>query len=197
MAEPVPVADAALFKAAIGIKYALRHAEVSRYDGRDALGTYPSAASLWNYIDRERLLIGDGQVCAGPEMMIRELLDVLVKGGGSQAPDSVGLDIGKLLAYADLLAVRETAALLARARERELPGEHRLAELCRRMFVDVSRGGRQLNQRGAGVALSPCGQCSRMTPSGSAPNVHVWSNADTLPGAGGGTFVPGMLPIRR
>jgi hypothetical protein len=137
MAEPVPIADAALFKAAIGIKYALRHAEVSRYDGRDALGTYPSTASLWNYIDREQLLIGDGQVCAGPEMMIRELLDVLVNGSGSHAPDSAGLDVGKLLSYADLLAVRETAALLARARERELPGEHRLAELCRRMFVDV------------------------------------------------------------
>ena len=135
--EPIPAADAALFKASVGIKYALRHAEIARYGGRDPLGMFPSTASLWIYIDRERLLIGDGQVCAGPEIMIRELLDVFVGGCGSHAPHLSSLDVGKLLAYADLLAVWETAQLLARARERELPGERRLSELCRRMLNDV------------------------------------------------------------
>jgi hypothetical protein len=136
-AEPIPAADAALFKASVGIKYALRHAEIARYGGRDALGMFPSTASLWNYIDREQLLIGDGQVCAGPGMMIRELLDVLVGGCGSHACDLAGLDTSKLIAYADLLAVWETAQLLARAREREFAGERRLSELCRRMLADV------------------------------------------------------------
>jgi hypothetical protein len=136
-AEPVPVGDAALFKASVGIKYALRHAEISRYEGRDALGAHPTASALWKYIDGNGLLIGNGQVCAGPEMMIRELLDVLVEGGASHVRDSNGLDTRKLLAYADLLAVWETATLLARAREREQPGELRLAALCRRMLTDV------------------------------------------------------------
>jgi hypothetical protein len=147
--KSVPVADSALFKASAGIKYALRHAEVSRYDGREALDAHPSAASLWTYIEREHLLIGSGQVCAGPEMMIRELLDVLVAGYESHAPDPAGLDVGRLLAYADLLAVSETATLLARACELEQPGEHRLSELCRRMLLDVCRA--------AGFAPTPEG----------------------------------------
>lgn len=137
MPEVIPVAEAALFKASVGIKYALRHAEMSRYDGRDAAGVRPSAASLWRYIEREQLLIGEAQVCAGPEVMIRELLDVLVDGGSSEARPPADLDVGKLLACADLLGVWETAMLLARARERERPGERRLSELCRRMLDDV------------------------------------------------------------
>jgi hypothetical protein len=154
MPEVVPVADAALFKASVGIKFALRHAEISRYDGQEAVDVRPSAASLWNYIDREQLLIGEAQVCAGPEIIIRELLDVLAGGAGSHARDPADFDVGKLLAYADLLAVWETATLFARAREREMPGEHRLSELCRRMLADVCEA--------VGFAPIPEGDDSRL-----------------------------------
>jgi hypothetical protein len=134
IAHAIPVADAALFKASAGIKYALRHAEVTRLGGRDAVGAYPSAASVWAYVEGERLLIGSAQVCAGPEMMIRDLLDVLVNGAGSAASGEV-LDLGRLLVYADLLAVWETLALVQRAQERRPGG--RLAGTCRSMLRDV------------------------------------------------------------
>jgi hypothetical protein len=134
IAHAIPVADAALFKASAGIKYALRHAEVTRLGGRDAVGAYPSAASLWAYVEGEGLLIGSAQVCAGPEMMIRDLLDVLVNGAGSTASGEV-LDLGRLLVYADLLAVSETLALVQRSEERRPDG--RLAGMCRSMLRDV------------------------------------------------------------
>jgi hypothetical protein len=124
-ASPTPVADAALFKATAGIKYALRHAGVARLADGSVIGSHPNAAALWDYIDRERLLIGSAQVCAGPEAMIRELLDVLVDGGGNASPagaDDDPFDTEKLLAYADLLAVWETVVLVARAEERDGSG---------------------------------------------------------------------------
>jgi hypothetical protein len=114
----IPIADAALFKACVGIKFALRHAEVSRLSGHVALGPFPSAESLWAYIDRERLLIGTTQVCAGPTAMIRDLISVLVDGRRPDAPpddEPVSVDAARLLLYADALGVWETVLLLERA----------------------------------------------------------------------------------
>lgn len=138
----IPVFDTALFKASIGVKYALRHAEVARLQGIDAIGAYPSPATLWQYIVREGLLLGVSQVCAGPSTMIRELLDVLIDGretNSGQAALCEPIDIEKLLAYADLLAIWETAALLTRTEERAGAGDahRRLRDICRTMLRDV------------------------------------------------------------
>jgi hypothetical protein len=140
-ASPIPVADAALFKASVGMKYALRHAEVARLEHGDAIGSPPTAAAIWDYIDRERLLTGAVEVCAGPELLIRELLDVLVAGGAdppAHAASPDGTDINKLLAYADLLAVWETTVLVARAEE-GAAGDGRLVAIGRTMLRDVCK----------------------------------------------------------
>jgi hypothetical protein len=138
----VPVADAALFKACVGIKFALRHAEVARLGGNDALGAFPSSTSLLAYIERERLLIGPTQVCAGPAVMIAELVTVFVDGlEPDSAPEAepFAFDVEQLLRYADLLAVWETVLLLERADGRAPPTADgvRLRRLCRTMLRDV------------------------------------------------------------
>jgi hypothetical protein len=138
----VPVADAALFKACVGIKFALRHAEVARLSGDDALGAFPSSTSLLAYIERERLLNGATQVCAGPAIMIGELVSVFVDGlepDPEPEAERLAFGVAQLLRYADLLAVWETVLLLERAEGRApaTADGARLRRLCRTMLRDI------------------------------------------------------------
>jgi hypothetical protein len=141
-ASVVPVADAALYKACVGIKFALRHAEVEQFGRTDAIGAYPSAESLWRYICRARLLIGSSQVCAGPAALVLELLAVLVTGPDREPDHRIAIepiDVARLLDYADALAVWETVNLLARARTSSAGNDAggRLHRMCLTMFENM------------------------------------------------------------
>lgn len=115
-APTVRARDAAVFKASAGMKFSLRHIRLARLQSAAGVPPEPlTAQGLWAYIARERLLIGESQVCAGPQKMIVEMLDLLVAGrAGARPAAGRPAPIERLLRYADALALWESAALLFR-----------------------------------------------------------------------------------
>lgn len=88
-----------------------------------------SAAGLHDFVERHGLLVGSAGVCAGPPLMIEELIRVMAAEGAAPevdsrpAEDSLG-DLGGLVAYVD--------ALLELTAARQLIGAH-----LRRSMADL------------------------------------------------------------
>ena len=122
----LPASVAAMYKMALGLKYAL-HWQVESAVAGQAGDTPIDAAKFLEYVERRRLFIGPHQVCAGPEALVVEVIE-RIAGQGAVAPppqgavappptsrlrDSLG-DLGGFCDYAALQANIDVADALFR-----------------------------------------------------------------------------------
>jgi hypothetical protein len=119
----IPVVVSALFKACIGINFAIQCAFImAKTRGGDGYAVQPDGHSLYQFADRNGLLIGSTQVCSGSEQMITELVDVLRDGTDHVSPSAHAvLDVivrnGSIYDYAQHLARYSVAGFLFRTLE--------------------------------------------------------------------------------
>lgn len=87
--KELPAFVAALFKVVIGITSTIRSQFLESTTGEsDSIYSPGDPALVYEYAERRELLIGKEQVCAGPQIMIMETLQLLTYGRSNTEPNS-------------------------------------------------------------------------------------------------------------
>jgi hypothetical protein len=81
----LPAAVAVVYKATLGITFSCAR---MWSEGAARFDDFIDAEALYSYADRHDHFIGPSQVCAGPVAMIKEILRLVVDGGGRQGDAS-------------------------------------------------------------------------------------------------------------
>ena len=144
-AGTLPGSVAALYKIALGLKYALHwHVESSVAD--EPADSPVDAAGFLEYVERRHLFVGPHQVCAGPAALIVEVIERITGQGAAAPTPRLRERLGDVEGFFDYAAIPANFDLA--------DASFRIASLDRLMFIYESLRGVQAGWQGDYHALA-------------------------------------------